>query len=97
MSSERFAVFCLKKSSTKFGLGPPDLDPMDYGKDGEPEPHLLLRRRRVGLFATREEAEAAMAATAKQMKGNEFYKSHAFIVLACVDRVAQEIAGSEAT
>ena len=88
MSSDRYAVFCLPRprKGQAFGMSPPNLDPLDYGVGEEPHPHLLLRRNRVGLFASREDAEAALAKTGKQMAGNDFYKSHAFVVLKCVDR-----------
>lgn len=85
-NGKRYAVFCVKKSSARFGLAPPNLDPLDYGVGEEPHPHLLARRNRVGLFASRDDAESALAKTGKEMAGSDFLKRYAFLVLECVDR-----------
>jgi hypothetical protein len=57
-----YAVFCLPKNKNR-AVDPPCLDPLDYGVGNEPDPHRLLRRGRVALFATAEEAEEALRAT----------------------------------
>jgi hypothetical protein len=80
-----FAVFCFKRSALK-PLGPPSLDPMDYGIGDEPSPHLLLRRSRVGLFATRDDAEAALRETGRECKGQDWTKEFGFLTLECVER-----------
>ena len=83
-----WAVFCcLKHSQTRsIESGHPRLDPMDYGRGDEPEPTLLLRRKRVGLFPSEEAARAALTATGKACKGQTWIKHYAFVVLECVDR-----------
>lgn len=80
-----FAVFCFPKKKNR-NIDPPCLDPMDFGTGKELLPELLLRRGRVGLFATREQAESALARTGKECAGEEWTKTFAFVVLECVDR-----------
>ncbi len=83
-----FAVFCIPKNKNR-AIDPPCLDPLDLGRGNEPEPHLLMRRGRVGLFATRKSAEDALKRTAKACAGQPWTKSFAFIVLECRD-IAEE-------
>ena len=78
----KYAVFCLLKNNDR-SVGDPCLDPLDYGRDGEPERDLLLRRGRVKLFDTRELAESAIAATVRECWGMEFVKRFKFVVLEC--------------
>lgn len=74
----KYAVFCLLNGDID-----PCLEPLSYGRDGEPEPHLLLRRKRVGLFDTREAAEVALTLTLVACEGMEFVRRFKFIVLEC--------------
>jgi hypothetical protein len=84
-----WAVFCcLKHSQTRsLASGHPGLDPMDYGRGDEPEPELLLRRNRVGLFSSEAAAKAALTKTGKACSGQEWLKHYSFVVLECVDRL----------
>ena len=75
-----YAIFCCQKNKIR-SVDPPCLDPLDYGLAGEPEPQLLLRRGRVALFATREQAEKALAKTGKEMEGG--FKQFSFLILEC--------------
>jgi hypothetical protein len=79
-----YAVFCIPKNKNR-DLDPPCLDPVDYGIDDEPMPHLLLRRGRVGLFETEEQAIAAARKTIEHpdTKNNGWKKSYQFQVIKC--------------
>ena len=80
-----FAVFCSRKHDG-FGSPPPQLDPLDYGLADEPEPELLARRNRVGLFTTREQAESALRDLGVKCKGQKWLSKFAFVILECVNR-----------
>ena len=80
-----WAVFCCKKNKNR-ATDPPCLDPLDFGQGKEPNPDLLLRRGRVGLFISKEHAEGALRTTGKAMAGTEFTKDFSFVILECVDR-----------
>jgi hypothetical protein len=57
-----YAIFACQKNKSR-AVDPPCLDPLSYGRDGEPQPHLLLRRGRVQLFESEAEAIDALQAT----------------------------------
>ncbi len=80
-----FAVFCIPKRKNR-AVDPPCLDPLDFGRGKEPEQDKLLRRGRVGLFQTRENAEDALRQTIESSGDVEWTKKFAFIVLECVER-----------
>jgi hypothetical protein len=82
-----YAVFCCRKNKNR-DIDPPCLDPLDFGIGKEPSQHLLLRRGRVGLFASRDAAEVALRATGKEMSSQAFTftKDFEFVILECVDR-----------
>ena len=82
-----WAVFCCKKNKNR-ATDPPCLDPLDFGQGKEPNPDLLLRRGRVGLFVSKEHAEGALRTTGREMAGTEFAKDFSFVILECVDRSA---------
>lgn len=84
-----YAVFCIPKGKQR-AIDAPCLDPLDYGKDNEPDPHRLLRRGRVGLFSTKEHAEDALRKTFEFNVLPEFTKKHSFMILECVDRSREE-------
>jgi hypothetical protein len=79
-----YAVFCIPKSKHR-AIDGPCLDPLDYGQDKEPEPHLLLRRGRVGLFHEKQHAEEALRKTLAANHFPAFIKRHTFVVLECVE------------
>jgi hypothetical protein len=78
----KYAVFCLLKSASR-AVGNPCLDPLDYGIGEEPFPELLLRRGRVGLFSTQQEANDALDDTLKACEGKPFLDKFKFLVLEC--------------
>ena len=80
-----YAVFCFPKNKNR-AIDPPCLDPLDFGQSGEPEMALLLRRGRVGTFATIEDAEHALRRTGNACTGQAWTKEFAFVILECVDR-----------
>lgn len=84
-----YAVFCIPKGKHRSSDGP-CLDPLDYGQGKEPDPHLLLRRGRVGLFWEKEHAEEALRKTLEAKAFPEFLKRHEFVVLECVKRSREE-------
>ena len=77
-----YAVFCLLKSASR-AVGNPCLDPLDYGQGEEPFPELLLRRGRVGLFQTKQQAEDSIEDTLKACEGKPFLDKFKFVVLEC--------------
>lgn len=77
-----YAVFCSRKNNNR-AIDKPCLDPLDFGKEPEPNPELLLRRGRVAIFPSREEAENALRATGKALAGQAFTKNFSFIILEC--------------
>jgi hypothetical protein len=81
-----YAIFCLPKKEDSGDL--PRCDTLDFGKDGEPEPHLLARRYTIGLFSSVEEANYALKATCMdaQEKGREWIKKYVFSIRECVVR-----------
>lgn len=78
----KYAVFCLLKCNDH-AHGDPCLEPLSYGRGDEPQPHLLLRRKRVSLFNTREAAEVALTITLVACEGMEFVRRFRFVVLEC--------------
>jgi hypothetical protein len=84
-----FAIFCCEK---KRGgpLDPPCLDPMDIGVGDDIYPGQLLRRNRVGLFATREAANRELKRTFDMNRGAPWTKRFKFIVLECFEREESE-------
>lgn len=56
-SSLCYAVFVQPRRKNR-AVDPPCLDPLSFGIGNDPFPEQLLRRGRVALFASREEAEA---------------------------------------
>ena len=81
-----YAVFCVRKNHNR-ALDPPCMDPLDFGIGSEPDHHLLLRRGRVGLFDTEEEAISAMQATIKAApSGSKWLKTFSFMVVKCMAR-----------
>lgn len=80
-----FAAFCLPNNKNR-SVDPPCMDPLDFGEGDEPEPELLMRRGRVGLFETREDAEDALLRTARACKGQAWLTQFAFLVVECKGR-----------
>lgn len=80
-----YAVFCCQKKKNR-AVDPPCLDPLDYGIGNEPNPELLLRRGRVGLLDSEEDARMALYATGKALAGQSFTKDFEFLILECVAR-----------
>ena len=78
----KYAVFRMLKTNDS-AHGDPCLEPLSYGRGDEPEPKLLLRRKRLGLFDTREAAEVALTLTLAACEGMEFVRRFKFIVLEC--------------
>ena len=85
-----FAVFCCPKKKHR-SIDTPCLDPMDFGVGDEPEPELLMRRGRVGLFQTEDDATEALQRTGKACSGQPWLKEFAFIVLECCDRSSTDV------
>jgi hypothetical protein len=79
-----YAVFIQPRKKNR-SIDPPCLDPLDYGEGKEPDHEQLLRRGRVGLFASREDAEAEILATCEANKGAEFVNKFGFLILECRD------------
>jgi hypothetical protein len=79
-----YAIFACQKNKSR-AVDPPCLDPLSYGRDGEPEPHLLLRRGRVQLFETYDDAESSLISSNNAAKSNsrEFYKNFDYVFLKC--------------
>jgi hypothetical protein len=77
-----YAVFCLPKEKNR-AVDPPCLDPLDYGVGNEPGPHLLLRRGRVALFATVDDAADAIRATLEDGELTTWKKKFKFQILEC--------------
>ena len=79
-----YAVFCQHRNRNR-AVDPPCLDPLDYGRDDEPYQDKLLRRGRVRLFATKDEAIAALNELGKGDGEKQFMKDFAFTILECVE------------
>ena len=77
----KYAVFCMLKNDDVWQ--DPSVEPLAYGRGEDPEPHLLLRRKRVSLFDTREAAEVALTVTLVACEGMEFVRRFRFVVLEC--------------
>jgi hypothetical protein len=79
-----FAVFACVKNKNR-ALDVPCLDPLSYGRDFEPEPQLLLRRGRVQLFETYDDAESSLIRSkdAAKSNGHEPYKNFDYVFLKC--------------
>lgn len=80
-----YAIFACQKNKNR-SVDPPCLDPLSYGRDGEPEPHLLLRRGRVSVFEDKEAAQAAMEATViglRELKAFDWLVQFDFVLLEC--------------
>jgi hypothetical protein len=80
-----YAVFCCRKNKNR-AVDPPCLDPLDFGIGEEPNPEVLLRRGRVGLFVSKEHAEGALRTTGKALAGQSFTKDFEFVILECDNR-----------
>jgi hypothetical protein len=81
-----YAAFCVQKKKNR-SIDPPCLDPLDYGLSGEPEPSILLRRGRVGLFETNEAAEQALKESVNSsdsLRANA-RKQFDFLILECIE------------
>ena len=83
-----YAIFCCRKNKNR-AIDPPCLDPLDFGIGDEPKPELLLRRGRVGMFFSKEHAEAALRATGKELAGQSFTKDFDFTILECCERLVR--------
>ena len=79
-----FAVFACEKDKNR-KLDVPCLDPLSYGRDGEPEPHLLLRRGRVQLFVDKPTAEnhLKVSVVSALAESAEWPKQFDFLILEC--------------
>lgn len=64
--------------------------PLDYGMDGEPEPHLLLIRNRIAIFETSAKAEDALKVSLTECREREmeFLKHFDYRILACREKRA---------
>lgn len=81
-----YAVFACQKNKNR-AVDPPCLDPLSYGRDSEPEPHLLLRRGRVQLFESQAEARNALDVSIDWAlsHGDEWPRKFSYTILECVD------------
>lgn len=70
----QWAIFCCPKNKNR-SVDPPCLDPLSYGRGNEPDQHLLLRRGRVTLFNTEEEAIEALQKTCDQTPKDDAWKA----------------------
>ena len=79
-----YAIFACQKNKNR-SLDVPCLDPLSYGRAGEPEPHLLLRRGRVQLFDTYDDAECALIRSndAAKSNGQQPYRNFDYVFLKC--------------
>lgn len=79
-----YAIFACQKNKSR-AVDPPCLDPLSYGRDGEPEPHLLLRRGRVQLFESETSANLALAESVNLAlaRGDGWPPSFDFVILEC--------------
>lgn len=77
-----WAIFCQPRNKDR-SVDPPCLDPLDYGRDGEPFSDKLLRRGRVRLFATKEDALSALQELGRSDGEKQFMKEFAFTILEC--------------
>ena len=61
------------------------MDPLSYGRSEEPTPHLLLRRGRVSLFASRAAATYAIHATPADdaARNCDWARKWSFVVVEC--------------
>lgn len=80
-----WAVFAIRKGCNR-SIDPPCLDPLDFGVGDELEPTLLLRRGRVGMFQSREDAQREAIHTLEQCEGQEWMKTMKLLVMECVER-----------
>lgn len=78
-----YAIFCQPHNKNR-AVDPPCLDPLDYGRDTEPFADKLLRRGRVRLFATKEDALSALRELGKSDGEKQFTKDFSFTILECV-------------
>jgi hypothetical protein len=79
-----YAIFACQKNKNR-AVDPPCLDPLSYGRDSEPQPHLLLRRGRVQLFETEAEAQNRLHVTIENALANDAKWPHefGFVILEC--------------
>ena len=75
----RYAVFVRLKGKRR-SVDSPCLDPLDFGRGNELARDELLRRGRVALFDSREDALKAIRATCK---GQPFLREFEFVILEC--------------
>lgn len=75
-----WVVFCCPRNKNR-AVDEPCLDPLSYGRSGEPWPEQLLRRGRGTMFPSKEAALSALQETAKKCKGDAWLKDFAFTVL----------------
>ena len=79
-----YAIFACVKNKSR-AVDQPCLDPLSYGREGEPEPHLLLRRGRVQLFASEAEAQNRLHVTIENALAADAKWPHefGFVILEC--------------
>jgi hypothetical protein len=79
-----YAIFACQKKKNR-AVDPPCLDPLSYGRYGEPEPLLLLRRGRVQLFASEAEAQNRLCVTIENALAADAKWPHEFdfVILEC--------------
>lgn len=80
-----YAVFVLPQKAVR-SVDPPCLDALDFGEGKEPAHDELLRRGRVGLFRSRDDAMEAIRHTGEANRGQPFLREFAFLVMECRDR-----------
>ena len=79
-----YAIFACVKNKNR-AVDPPCLDPLSYGRGGEPQPHLLLRRGRVQLFESEAEAQNRLHVTIENALAADATWPHefGFVILEC--------------
>lgn len=79
-----YAIFACQKNKNR-AVDQPCLDPLSYGRGAEPQPHLLLRRGRVQLFADKATAENHLKVSIANAlaKSAVWPKEFDFVILEC--------------
>ena len=82
-----YAIFACIKNKNR-SVDPPCLDPLSYGRDSEPQPHLLLRRGRVQLFESEAEAKNRLRVTIENARAAResnatWLREFDFVILEC--------------
>ncbi len=80
-----YAVFVLPRKAVR-SVDPPCLDPLDFGEGNEPAHDEILRRGRVGLFRSRDDAMEAILRTGELNKGQPWLDEFKFQIMECRDR-----------